>query len=67
MRPEAFSTVFTSRNCRDAEAVLKFLKKGGLHPADLGLTAPIADKSTTPTFPIEVPAEEAQRAREMLR
>jgi hypothetical protein len=67
MRPDGFSTVFTSPNCRDAEAVLKVLKRGGLHPADLGMTATIAENGNASSFPIEVPADEAQQARKMLR
>ena len=66
MRPENYSTVFTSHNAHDAEVVLKFLKQHGLHPADLRLTAPVAAPGTESTFPVEVPSVEADHARSVL-
>lgn len=66
MRKAEFSTVFTAQNCNEAKAVVQELRTIGLHPADLGLTSPIAVGGSPPTFPVEVPTEEAQQAKGFL-
>ena len=41
------------------------LRQAGLHPADLSLTTPLTPPGATPAFPIEVPVEEQDLAREL--
>jgi hypothetical protein len=67
MRTIAFSTVFTSHDPHEADEAVNVLRKAGLHPADLRLTAPVAARGCATMFPIEVPSEELDRAKQMLR
>jgi hypothetical protein len=63
MRESPLTTVFTGENYSEAEAVIGWLRTAGLHPAELGLTAPLPFERMERKFPIEVPAEEAEKAR----
>ena len=68
MRKEPFSTVFTGKTSNEADLVVHKLRKIGLHPADLALTAQIAmPKQSTATFPVKVPTAELNQARHLLR
>jgi hypothetical protein len=66
MRQEAFTIVFTARTSNEAESLVNRLRDAGLHPAELGLTVPLPLAHKTSQFPVEVPSEEADRARKVL-
>ncbi len=42
------------------------LRRAGLHPADLTLSSPLPVEGAERSFPIQVPAEEAEAARKVL-
>lgn len=66
MRDTGLTTVFTAQTSGEAEKIIDRLRTKGLHPAELGVTQPIAILNETPKFPVEVPVDEVQRAREAL-
>jgi hypothetical protein len=66
MRKSAFTTVTTARSTSDAETLLALLRRGGLHPVDLSLSAPLPLAGVERSFPIDVPGEEADAARNLL-
>jgi hypothetical protein len=67
MRRTAFHTVCSTRTSVEAERLIGLLRQAGLHPVDLPLTAPLALKDAHPTFPVQVPSEEAEAARQVLQ
>jgi len=66
MRKAAFTTVFTARTSSEAEALIHRLRILGLHPAALGLTAPLAFSGTEARFPVEIPSDELDEAKRIL-
>lgn len=66
MRKAAFRTVRTTRTSAEAEALTGVLRKAGLHPVDLVLSAPFALPGERPKFPVQVPNEEADAAESIL-
>ena len=46
--------------------MIGLLRRAGLHPVDLPLSAPIVGVDAHPTFPVQVPTEEAEAARKVL-
>jgi hypothetical protein len=67
MRRSSFIRVHTSRTWCVAEEMVGRLRQAGLHPAELSLTTPLAPLDANPAYPIEVPVEEADLARELLK
>ncbi|HWD92995.1 MAG TPA: hypothetical protein VG938_11690 [Verrucomicrobiae bacterium] len=67
MRKTAFTTVDTVRNSNEAEHLIVLLRSAGLHPADLAMTTPLAMPGTVTRFPIQVPGEETELAKNVLR
>ena len=67
MRRSAFTTILAARTCQEAEKVIGVLRDAGLHPADLGLSAPLAFLGTKPAFPVQVPNEESETAKKLLK
>jgi hypothetical protein len=67
MRKSPFITVFTTRMWGEADEIMGRLRKAGLHPADLSLTTPLTPPGANPTYPIEVPVEEVDLAREVMK
>ena len=67
MRTTTFSTVDTAQTAIDAEKIISLLRNAGLHPADLAQVAPFPLPGTTPSFPIQVPYDEVQTAREVFK
>ena len=49
-----------------AEKILARLRKAGLHPLDLSLSTPLVPLGKKATYPIEVPADEANVARQVV-
>jgi hypothetical protein len=66
MRKSSFSTVFTARTSSEAQQVIHRLQNRGLHPAELGLTTPCPIPNVEPTFPVAVPADEAEQAKKIV-
>jgi hypothetical protein len=66
MRKVAYITVKVAQTSGEAVQLIGRLRNGGLHPVDLALTTPLALPGAEPTFPVEVPTEEAALARELL-
>jgi hypothetical protein len=66
VRKNAYSTVKVAKTSDEAALVIGRLRNGGLHPADLALTTPLAAPGSKPGIPVEVPAEEAHLALELL-
>jgi hypothetical protein len=66
MRDTGLTTIFTAQTSREAESMIQWLRTKGLHPAELGVTKPIPFFNETVKFPVEVPVEEAQKARDAL-
>ena len=66
MKEPALTTIFTAEHADQAEEIIGWLRAAGIHPAELGLTAPVPLEHSEPKFPIEVPSEEAERARSFL-
>ncbi len=66
MRKSAFITICRMRTSVEAERLIGLLRKAGLHPTDLALSAPCAVADEHLTFPVEVPCDEAGAARQIL-
>jgi hypothetical protein len=67
LRKGEFARVFTAQTATEAEAVVRQLKTQGLHPADLGVTAPLPFPiNSGKSFPVEVPLEEEAKAKKAL-
>jgi hypothetical protein len=67
MRKTAFTTIDAPWTSSEAERMIDLLRNAGLHPVDLGLATPLVPPGTEPIFPIQVPSEEADAAREVFR
>jgi hypothetical protein len=67
MKESVFTTVCTTQNGNEAERLLGMLRNAGLHPVDLPASAPLAGPNVRQTFPIQVPPEEEDAARQVLR
>lgn len=67
MRRAAFNTVCRTRTSVEAERLIGLLRNAALHPVDLPLTAPLALADSHPTFPVQVPSEEEEAARQVLQ
>jgi hypothetical protein len=67
MRRSAFTTILAPRTCQEAEKVIGLLREAGLHPADLGLSVPLALPGRKRAFPVQVPSEESEAARKLLK
>lgn len=63
MKEAALTTIFTARTSSEADAIIGWLRTIGLHPAELGLTTPVPFEGEDFRFPIEVPTEEAEKAK----
>jgi hypothetical protein len=50
----------------EAERMIGLLRNAGLHPADLSLSAPLPLGNNHPMFPVQVPSEEEEAARQTL-
>jgi hypothetical protein len=66
MRKSAFVTIRTVQSLTEAETLLGLLRRACLHPVDLSLSSPLPLTGAEESFPIEVPAEEADLARGLL-
>jgi hypothetical protein len=66
MRKHPFVTVGTAPDSKAAEILAAVLRRAGLHPADVQLVAPFPAQGVKMPVPIEVPAEEAEAARQAL-
>jgi hypothetical protein len=66
MRKHPFVTVSTAPDSKAAEMLAAVLRRAGLHPADVPLVAPLPAQGAKISVPIEVPAEEAEAARQAL-
>jgi hypothetical protein len=66
VRTASYQKIFTAKTSNEADAAMQRLQAAGLHPADLGLTTPLALRPTETKFPIEVPVEETEKARKVL-
>jgi hypothetical protein len=66
MRRSAFTRIHTAWTSSEADEIVGRLRYAGLHPVDLRLLTPLAVPGAEPVFPIEVPAEEAAAARELM-
>ncbi len=66
MRRSVFRTIRKARTSSEAESMIGLLHRAGLHPADLTLAAPFALPGEHPTFPVQVPEEEADAAEKIL-
>jgi len=63
----SFTRISVRQTCRAAEAAIARLRQAGLHPVDLSLSMPLTAPGAEPTYPIEVPVEEADLARQIIR
>jgi hypothetical protein len=66
MNPPAFSVVHTTSTAMEAEMLMTVLRGGGLHPLDLNMSAHFSLAGAEISFPIQVPTEEADAAKELL-
>jgi hypothetical protein len=66
MRKSNYMTLTVVHSSHEADVVIGRLRHNGLHPTDLALTAPLAMPGTEAEYPIEVPIEEADLAKEVL-
>jgi hypothetical protein len=67
MRKAAFTTIRTVQSFSEAESELRLLRRAGLHPVDLSLSAPLPLNGSREPFPIQVPSNEADAARGLLK
>ena len=67
MRQTAFVTIRKPRTPEEARKLIGILRDAGLHPMDLGLSTPLAPPGKTPPYPVQVPSEETEAAKEALR
>jgi hypothetical protein len=67
MRKTAFTTVDTVCSSGEAEQLMGLLRSAGLHPADLAVTTPLAPPGAATHFPIQVPTEETELAKDVLK
>jgi len=67
MKEATMTMVHAARNSTEAEEVIGRLRHAGLHPAELTFSAPLRLPGSEQTFPVEVPAEEAEAARAVLK
>lgn len=66
MNEAILTIVYIAGSASEAGEINTRLKDAGLHPAELGVTTPLVTGGPPPVFPVEVPAEEAARARMLL-
>ena len=66
MREPLLTTIFTADSSAEAESVIRRLRTAGFHPAELALTTPIPFERMDSKFLVEVPLEEAEKARNAL-
>jgi hypothetical protein len=66
MRKSAFTTIRRTRTSAKAGRLVGLLRNAGLHPVDMPLSAPLALPGNHPTFPVQVPSEEASAAEQVL-
>jgi hypothetical protein len=66
MRKEAFNTICVVRTVSEGEEILAVLREAGLHPADLSLATLLPIEGGEESFPIQVPTEETDAARDLL-
>ena len=59
-------TVSMTETWSAAEGMIARLRSAGLHPLDLSVSTPLVFPGKKTTYPIEVPAEEAEPARGLL-
>jgi hypothetical protein len=62
----AFSVVHTTRTAMEAEMLRSILDRAGLHPLELNTAAHFSLAGAEISFPIEVPSDEADAAKELL-
>ncbi len=67
MNTPAFSVVRTVRTAFEADMLVAFLRTEGLHPIDINTSAHFSLAGAEIDFPIEVPTEELEAARELLK
>ena len=68
MRKMTFTTIFNATTSTEAESLIGRLRDAGFHPAELGLTTTVPFlKDAPPKFPVQVPVEEAGKAKQSLR
>lgn len=67
MRKSMFTRIYATRVWNEADELMGRLRHAGLHPAELSLTTPLAPPGANTTYPIEVPVEEADEAREVVK
>ncbi len=67
MRKSAFTTILAPPTSEEAEKLIGALRCAGLHPADLGLTTPFGLPGKQRSFPVQVPSEETEAAKKLLR
>jgi len=61
-----FAKVRTARTSVEAGRVISRLREAGLHPVDLSMSAELSLLGAAVAFPIQVPIEEAEAAKEFL-
>ena len=66
MNTPAFSVVQTVRTAEQADMLITFLRNEGLHPVDINTSAHFSLAGAEIDFPIKVPTEELESARELL-
>lgn len=66
MNTPAFSVARTVRTAVQAEMLITFLRHEGLHPIDINTSAHFSLAGAEIDFPIKVPTEELESARELL-
>lgn len=67
MESSTFTVVRTTRSPDEADNLIDALRKAGLHPLELVHTPYLSLAGTDFSFPIEVPAPEADKARQLLK
>ena len=67
MRKLTYITVKIMPTSHEAGVIIDRLRNCGLHPTDLALAAPLTPPGAEPEFPVEVPAEEAEVAKRVLK
>jgi hypothetical protein len=67
MNAPSFSVVRTVRTAAEADMLIAFLRSEGLHPLDINTSAHFSLAGAEIDFPIEVPTEELEAARELLK
>lgn len=66
MNASTFTTVRTARTAIEADLLLSVLRAADLHPVDLAMSPHFSLAGAETSYPIQVPAGEADRAREVL-